>query len=73
MASVETLLRQILEDEVEPDEDGHLRQHRQARRERVDAVLLVEGHQLLLLLALVARMLLLQRLDLWRICLHFAH
>ncbi|MDQ3103447.1 MAG: hypothetical protein M3Q53_06390 [Actinomycetota bacterium] len=62
-----------LEHVVERDEDRELEQERKAGRERVDLVLLVEAHHLLLLALLVVLVLRLDRLELRLERLHRAH
>ena len=58
---------EALERVVERDEDRQLQEHRQARGSRVDLVLPVELHQLLVLLLLVVLVLLLDLLHLRRV------
>ena len=67
------VLREVLQDEIERDEDRELGDHRQARGRRVDVVLPVELHHLLVLLLLVALVLLLDLLHLRRVTLHRLH
>ena len=62
-----------LQREVQRDEDRELREERQARRGRVDVVLLVELHQLFVQLRAVALVLLLDRLHLRRVRLERLH
>ena len=66
-------LREVPQRVVERDEDRELREHRQARRRRVDVVLPVELHQLFVLLRLVALVLLLDLLHLRREALQVLH
>ena len=67
------LLREVLQRVVEGDEDRKLHEHRQAGGGRVDLVLPVELHQLLVLLLLVLLVLLLDLLHLRRVALQVLH
>ena len=68
------VLLQVAAQHVEQrDEDRQLQQQRQARRERVDFVLAVEVHDLLLLALFVVLVLLFQRLDMRGQALHLLH
>src|SRR5512133_2167526 len=67
------MLREVPQRVVETDEDRELRQQRQARRRRVDVLLLVELHQLFVELLAVALVLALDLLHLRRIRLHVLH
>src|SRR4029079_5972914 len=64
---------EVLERVVEGDEDRQLQEHREAGGSRVDLVLPVELHQLLVLLLLVALVLLLDLLHLRRVALQVLH
>ena len=64
---------ELAQDVEERDEDRDLEHDRQARGGRVDLVLLVELHQLLVLALLVVLLLLLERLHLGRVRLQVLH
>ena len=73
LGSALDVLREVPQHEVEGEEDRDLDEHRQARRRRVDLVLLVELHQLLVQALAVALVLRLDRLHLRHVRLHALH